>query len=403
MRKKRILPLLLGVALLAGGIPVYGEEAGAAKPAQPADSAGGGEEAGAMSLGVKELCEICDSAEGQEILELGEMPGLKAETRASMEKLISQITDEQYHISFLILDINTGQGYSKSPEEVYFGANTIAGPYAAALAEKLVDEGKLSLEAAVEKEPEEGGAESAEKGGTLRELLEETAASSGDTAYSTLREVYGADFFGKWLNGGNVETSYAGKQWPSYDARTLAKMWVSVYEYFQSGRGISGQVKTMFEHSEGSFITEALGEKYTVYARPGFSGETGNQGWHDAGIIMAGEHPYLMVVMTDIPWSESDDTHGKLLTELAGYLDEAHLEVFPVPTEAPQVTEPVSVSQVPEEEGGLPEIPAAVWIVLALAVAGGGFFAYRVRSIRRERELQKQQWEAAKRRRKNHE
>ena len=39
-----------------------------------------------------------------------------------------------------------------------------------------------------------------------------------------------------------------------------------------------------------------------------------------------------------------------MLTELAGYLDQAHEEVFPQPTPEPEQTEPVPVSQVPEQE-----------------------------------------------------
>ena len=83
-------------------------------------------------------------------------------------------------------------------------------------------------------------------------------------------------------------------------------------------------------------------------------------------------------------------------------MDEAHTEVFPIPTEEPQEIEPVSVSQVPKEtEKETVKIPVFVWVILVLILGGGGFLGYRVWSIRKERELQRQQWEAAKRRRRN--
>ena len=369
----------------------------------------GADAAPVMELSVKELCQICDTAEGQEILELGEMPGLKAETRASIEQVISQITDKQYDVSFLLLDLQTGQGYSKNPEEVYFGASSIKGPYVAALAERVVDAGEASLTDQLERDSAEfndgSGTIKDDPAGTtytLEEVMTRTIVYSDNMGYDILREEYGADFFGKWLNGGSVETSYAGKQWPSYDARTLTKMWVSIYEYFQSGRGISEEVKGMFDHSEGSVITQALGDTYTVYAKPGYTGTSSNQAWHDAALVMSGDHPYLMTIMTNIPWSSQDDTYGDLLAELAGYLDQAHTEVFPVPTEEPEEAEPVSVSQVPqetEEEAG--KVPVFVWVILVLILGGGGFLGYRVWTIRKERELQRQQWEAARRRRRN--
>lgn len=158
----------------------------------------------------------------------------------------------------------------------------------------------------------------------------------------------------------------------------------------------------MFDHSEGSVITQALGDTYTVYAKPGYTGTSSNQAWHDAALVMSGDHPYLMTIMTNIPWSSQDDTYGDLLAELAGYLDQAHTEVFPVPTEEPEEAEPVSVSQVPqetEEEAG--KVPVFVWVILVLILGGGGFLGYRVWTIRKERELQRQQWEAARRRRRN--
>lgn len=414
MRKKRILSVLLGAALLMGAVPAYAEEPETVAPVSTSeDEESEGEEgadaAPVMELSVKELCQICDTAEGQEILELGEMPGLKAETRASIEQVISQITDKQYDVSFLLLDLQTGQGYSKNPEEVYFGASSIKGPYVAALAERVVDAGEASLTDQLERDSAEfndgSGTIKDDPAGTtytLEEVMTRTIVYSDNMGYDILREEYGADFFGKWLNGGSVETSYAGKQWPSYDARTLTKMWVSIYEYFQSGRGISEEVKGMFDHSEGSVITQALGDTYTVYAKPGYTGTSSNQAWHDAALVMSGDHPYLMTIMTNIPWSSQDDTYGDLLAELAGYLDQAHTEVFPVPTEEPEEAEPVSVSQVPqetEEEAG--KVPVFVWIILVLILGGGGFLGYRVWTIRKERELQRQQWEAARRRRRN--
>ena len=64
---------------------------------------------------------------------------------------------------------------------------------------------------------------------------------------------------------------------------------------------------------------------------------------------MAGDAPYLMVLMTDIPWQEENKEYEAVLTELAGYLDQAHEEVFFPATPEPEQTEPVSVSQVPEQ------------------------------------------------------
>ncbi len=410
MKKKRILALLLS-ALLLGTCPVYGEEAETVEPvnAEEEEGAEAPETSDPMPKGVKELCQICDQAEGKEILELGDMPGLRADTRASIEQVISRIEDKQYQVSFLLLDLKTGQGYSRNPEHVYFGGDSIQGPYAAALAEKIVDEGTAALTDQLERdsvtEEEGSGTIKEDPAGTsytLQEVLNRTVSGSDHMGYAMLRKAYGSEFFGKWLKGGNVETSYAGKQWPSYDVRTLSKMWISIYEYFQSGRGISAQLMSSFEGAEGSVITEAVKERYTAYAKPGRSADAENPAWHDAALVMAGDAPYLMVLMTDIPWQEENKEYKAVLTELAGYLDQAHEEVFPQPTPEPEQTEPVSVSQVPEQEEKKPiRIPAAVWICAAILLAGGGFFAFRVRSVRRERELQKQQWEASKKRRRS--
>ena len=82
-------------ALLLGTCSVYGEEAETVEPvnAEEEEGAEAPETSDPMPKGVKELCQICDQAEGKEILELGDMPGLRADTRASIEQVISRIED----------------------------------------------------------------------------------------------------------------------------------------------------------------------------------------------------------------------------------------------------------------------------------------------------------------------
>ena len=72
-----------------------------------------------------------------------------------------------------------------------------------------------------------------------------------------------------------------------------------------------------------SYIDGALGSRYTLYSKAGWIWSGGRYYvWDDGGIVMDGDHPYVLAVMS----SASASNRG-LLENLVNVLHEAHREL----------------------------------------------------------------------------
>ena len=215
-----------------------------------------------------------------------------------LQPVVGAILEEEYLLGFLILDINTGWGIAYNADELFYSASSIKGIYAASLA-------------------------SAEPNSivTWSDSIFLAVHDSDNDEYFSLRSSFGHDPMTTWCNEAGVDPSIDEEWFPDYSPRTLAKLWLRNYQYFESGVENIDVVKSWYVGAYNSTIQENLGWYYDIFTKPGWIAEDGLFATIDAGIIYAGDKPYLMIVMTDAPKDfEALDALVLSLDKLHGYM-----------------------------------------------------------------------------------
>ncbi len=239
--------------------------------------------------------------DGKDIVSFGGYDIGDAE-KSSLQNAINMITEDGYEVAFLAIDLYTGKGVAYNPDQKIFGASTIKGPYVASLAKE-----RDSIMENFGKE------------------MEEAVTISNNFAYATLRAQYGSTYIREITDEMGISPEVATSDYPMMTAKELALLWDWNFRYFKNDLNSEKveTVKKWYENPEHSFIHGTLGEKYTSYTKPGWQSgaEAGSNVTNDAGIVMAGERPYIIVVLSTIP----DDV--SYMTELVTAIDLVHDEL----------------------------------------------------------------------------
>lgn len=219
-------------------------------------------------------------------------PRLKKE----LEDKTEAIEAEGYNVSFWMYDLNSGQGFSYRETKTYYSASTIKGPYIVCLAQEVpscLDE--------------------------QRSVIEETIHISSNDGYKVLWNTYGKEVFQKWMEKAGCSDIEFIDKWADITARELGLLWVQMYDYFMSDTEDSRWLASVFTDTLNSCIYDTLGDTYTVYSKAGWINSSEYyMVQNDAGIVMADEHPYVMVVLSNA--CERID----LLDPLIDTLDDIH-------------------------------------------------------------------------------
>ena len=124
---------------------------------------------------------------------------------------------------------------------------------------------------------------------------------SDNGCYEELRDRYGDAPIEKWAEDAGTEISFDyGWDYTDYSARTLAKLWMKNYEFFESGDAGS-EIAELYEDPDTSASHSVLGNKYTTRSKAGWIADTSCQSTVDAGIVYADNGPYILAILTDIP------------------------------------------------------------------------------------------------------
>lgn len=236
--------------------------------------------------------------EGMTEADLGDLESIKTEIQSAVDAFSS----EGYSTGFILRDPNSGGGISYHADELYYSASTIKGPYVAWL---------------VQAYPETATA--------LYGTIENTIQWSSNDDYGALIAAYGVDGFNSWAAECGCADLALGTEWyTGIVAKDFCKLWNCVYDYFVSGK-FPAEIQSLYTGTLSSSIYEVLGSEYTVYSKGGWIGEGRGTYYHvqnDAGIVLKGEHPYVLVVLSD--------AYGRLdlLDDLVRVLDLAHTELI---------------------------------------------------------------------------
>lgn len=216
-----------------------------------------------------------------------------------VQSILQRFHENGSNVSFIVLDLNTGNVFSLNSEDSFYGASTIKGPYVAALnkfSPEMVDEYTESV-------------------------MENTIQWSSNEDYENLHYLYGNGDMYDMTEYTDVSDSIIDEYnwYPYLTATELTKLWIGTYIYFFEDTNENSEwCQSLYTDSRESFIHSALGDNYTVYTKPGWYSDWEDVSRNDAGIVMADGHDYILTIMSDA-FDSYDD-----LEDLAAALDETH-------------------------------------------------------------------------------
>ena len=195
-----------------------------------------------------------------------------------LDSAMAYANEQDYHVGFLLLDINTGWGIAYNADEEFYSASSIKGIYVASLTAKR-PESLLNM----------------------AEVMYLVVHDSNNDLYFELRQSYGVEPLMQWCDEAGLDQPIGLEWFPYYTPRTLSKLWLKNYEYFESAGENMNEIASWYTSTNNSPISKKLGLFYKVYSKAGWIVDGEYSATVDAGIIYAEDHPYIMVVMSDAP------------------------------------------------------------------------------------------------------
>ncbi len=213
---------------------------------------------------------------------------------------IQNIEEKGYHVGYIVHDLSTGKELTYNADEVIYGASTIKAPYVASFARENPQAAEEDYEA-----------------------IYKTLVNSSNDDYTMLWEKYGTDCMVRFCEDSGLDPEWGKQKWLAMSARHLCRLWEQIYRDFNAGH-IDEKIGKCMEVRGSAPIGKLLGAKYPTRTKLGGIAGSNNyyQAANDAGIVYAGDNPYIMVIMT------TASAKFELLEPLILALDEAHQEMM---------------------------------------------------------------------------
>ncbi|MEG0323351.1 MAG: serine hydrolase, partial [Raoultibacter sp.] len=262
---------------------------------------------------------------------------LASEAAAPIEEAIAAFTEQGYETGFVVVDLSTGKGIGYNADTSFFAASTIKAPYVNYVYQMLIDSGKIAEADYLFKDVVIEGtgimAWDEEYDYELSEVLANAITHSDNTGYAMLRENYDSPAWDEWVANAGVSIEEVINEWyPYYSTRDLAKFWVAIKAYLDSGSVNANHFKTLLSSTDTSFIRTALASQGTVYSKAGYEVDADGVDMgalNEAGIVSGASGDYLIAVMSDVDYDDEWLTDNELLLiNLIKALDKAHATVL---------------------------------------------------------------------------
>lgn len=233
-----------------------------------------------VSPGKDDILSVIDTLSTDENTMLSIPAGFGSRQEANLQKIIDSLLQENYNISFILLEIDTGNVICLNPDSTYYSASTIKGPYVAAL-------NKFSPEPVSD---------------STKSLMKNTIMWSSNEDFETLHNLYGNEALYKMTEYTDVSDSIIDEYnwYPYLTPKELAKLWIGIYWYFfEDTNENSKWCQSLFTDSLESFINSALSHDGTVYTKPGWYMDWEDIARNDAGILLIDGRAYILTIMSD--------------------------------------------------------------------------------------------------------
>ena len=222
----------------------------------------------------------------------GDEPAISPEFSESIDAAIADIEATESSAGFLIMDLETGRGYAYNIDQEFYAASSIKGPFVQFVCEEFIETGKASLD------------------GYLSDIIAATITESDNDAYEELRLDYTfGGTFANWLSrlGMDPDSYITGHLWyPDYSVREASVFWLNIWDYLCSGTQTAEWLSRLFAQTNLSPIRDGADNAEIVFNKAGWIGEVGYNAIDDNGIAYIGGTPYLVSILTDLAYSDSN-------------------------------------------------------------------------------------------------
>ena len=242
----------------------------------------------------------------------GAAPAVSAESLAAVNAALAQLR-ALGSAGFVLVDCASGAGLAAGADTAVYGASTYKAPYACYVCEQLVDGGAITLDSACPVTPglnyeSTFGLDASSY--PVRTLLEALITQSDNDAFRVLRGAYDRSGYNAWTDQfGDAALRRGGLFYPTYCARTSAKLWAHLYAYGTGGSPTGAWLWDLLSKTEISFLRAGveradLPVAATVRNKAGWYADADEPQYNctsDAGIVQVGGSTYLASIMTSAP------------------------------------------------------------------------------------------------------
>ncbi len=223
-------------------------------------------------------------------------------------------------LSFVLLNLDTGQGIAYHTDTSVYGASSFKAMYAVYLCQYLIENGELSLDdwclasGSYSSDSSGGSTDSSDNSSAehyqVSELIEAAIVNSDNNSYIYLRNAYDDMGLEEWLTSiSATEIAVSTWNYPTYCARTSVALWLNAYNYFQSNTELAQWLRELCGSTVTSFLRSGINDTTaTVYNKAGWYPDDGTaySATVDAGIVVDAEgNTYLISIMTSMSYSDS--------------------------------------------------------------------------------------------------
>lgn len=203
---------------------------------------------------------------------------LTEEKKNLLQREIDKLTKKRYKTGFVVMNLNSLEGFSYNADEKIYSASAIKGPYVVSLVK--------SDNAVFEKE---------------KKRIEAMLVRSSNHDYEDLRDRYGdkcfIDFSSKTGNDLKIDTT---RNYQLVTPKNLAHLWLGSYLFFESGEA-GEKLGKAFETPQISPIDKVFSDEFITRTKAGWITKNKIHVTNDAGIVYTENGAFLIVVMTTAP------------------------------------------------------------------------------------------------------
>lgn len=222
--------------------------------------------------------EMLDSISGEKIISTFGNFELSEENKNLLQSEIDKNTSKGYKTGFVVMNLNSLEGFSYNADEKIYSASTIKGPYIVSMVK--------SDNSLLEKE---------------KTRIEATLIRSSNYDYESLRDKYGNEHFISFsAETGNDLVVDTTRNYQFLTPRKLAHLWLGNYIFFESGE-TGDSLGKIFENPVISPIHEIFSEEFITRTKAGWITKNNTRVTNDAGIVYTENGDFLVVIMTTAP------------------------------------------------------------------------------------------------------